>query len=84
MYFDEHNEGDYRIYAGALESPAGDGFMAAVVVSRLRGVERAPREAWRDERIAGGHRWASADEALAYAINRARQLIRSGASCLAC
>jgi len=84
MHFDEHNEGDYRIYAGALESPAGDGFMAAVVVSRLRGVERAPREAWRDERIAGGHRWASADEALAYAIKRARELIRSGAPCLAC
>lgn len=84
MYFDEHNEGDYRIYAGALESPAGDGFMAAVVVNRLRGADRTPREAFRDERIAGGHRWASPEEALAYAVNRARQLIRTGAPCLAC
>jgi hypothetical protein len=35
MHFDERNEGDYRIYAGALESPHGGGYVAAVVVNRL-------------------------------------------------
>ena len=32
MHFDERDEGDYRIYAGALEAPRGDGYIAAVVV----------------------------------------------------
>jgi len=35
MHFDERNEGDCRIYAGALESPRGGGYVAAVVVNRL-------------------------------------------------
>ena len=34
MHFDERNEGDYRIFAGALEAAQGDGYIAAVVVSR--------------------------------------------------
>ncbi|MBI5718278.1 MAG: hypothetical protein HZC37_11410 [Burkholderiales bacterium] len=39
MQFDECFEGDYRIFVGALDAPRGEGFIAAVVVSRLFGAE---------------------------------------------
>lgn len=39
MQFDECFEGDYRIFVGALDAPRGNGFIAAVVVSRLVGDE---------------------------------------------
>lgn len=35
MQFDECLEGEYRIFVGALDAPRGNGFIAAVVVSRL-------------------------------------------------
>ena len=35
MQFDECFEGGYRIFVGALDAPRGDGYIAAVVVSRL-------------------------------------------------
>ena len=76
MIFDERSEGDYRIYAGALEAPQGQGYIAAVVVNRVRGAAAAPREAFRDEALACGHRWLSSDEALSYALNKARELIQ--------
>ena len=76
MIFDELSEGDYRIYAGALEAPRGHGYIAAVVVNRVRGVGPAPREAFRDDSLAGGHRWLSPQEALSYALNKARRMIR--------
>jgi hypothetical protein len=75
MIFDERLEGDYRIYAGALEAPRGDGYIAAVVVNRVRGSEKTPREAFRDEALACGHRWGSPKEALSYALNKAHELI---------
>src|SRR5258706_14671355 len=56
MTLDERDEGDYRIYAGALEGVQGDGYIAAVVVSRVRNTDRAPREAFRDEALACGNR----------------------------
>ena len=85
MHFDERNIGDYRVYAGALEGPLGDGYIAAlVVVQRVQGVPGAPREVLRDENMAGGHRWRSADAALAYAIGRAREAIRNESQMLAC
>jgi hypothetical protein len=37
----------------------------------------AHREAFRDDSLACGYRWRSADEAIHYAMNRARELIRS-------
>ena len=82
MNFDERNEGDYRIYAGALEAPGG--YVAAAVVSRLRGIEAAPREAWRDVSMSGGHRWPSPQDALRYALARAREVIRTEPARLAC
>ncbi|HSN33069.1 MAG TPA: hypothetical protein VLU41_10330 [Ideonella sp.] len=84
MHFDERDEGDYRIYAGALEAPRGGGYIAAVVVKRVRGAHAGPREAWRDESLAGGHRWLSPQEALRYALDKARELIRREQHRLAC
>ena len=84
MRFDERTEGDYRIYAGALEAPRGEGYIAATIVQRLRGVPNAPREAYRDESMACGHRWESAEAALTYALNKAREVLRSQSRTLAC
>ena len=84
MHFDERTVGDYRIFAGALESPKGDGYIAALVVQRVQGVPGAPREALRDESLACGHRWASPAAALAYAIGKAQEAIRNRSPMLAC
>jgi hypothetical protein len=75
VIFDERSEGDYRIYAGALEAPSGQGYIAAVVVNRVRGTDNAPREAYRDDALACGHRWGSPGEALSYALNKAHDVI---------
>ena len=82
MHFEEYNEGDYRIYAGALEST--DGYVAAVVVSRWRGIHNPPREAFRDTALSGGHRWPSPHEALSYAVRRAQEIIRDHPQHLVC
>lgn len=84
MHFDELNEGDYRVYAGAVEGRMRDGYVASVVISRLRGIQSAPREAFRDMSMAFGHRWISAEEALFYALSTAQQLIRKEPERLAC
>lgn len=87
MHFDERSEGPYRIYAGALEAPQGDGYIAAVVVVAEPGEGSPParrREAWRDDSLACGHRWASPADALLYAIERAREVIRKQSRLLAC
>ncbi|CAN7219823.1 hypothetical protein [Rhizobacter sp. LjRoot28] len=84
MHFDERMEGDYRIYAGALEGPSGDGYIAAVVVSRVSGTDSPPREAYRDESIACGHRWPSPEAALRQALSRAREVIYKERYRLAC
>jgi hypothetical protein len=88
MRFEETHEGDYRIFAGALEAPRGDGYIAALVVNRVNnhsaGAGRGHREAFRDDSLACGHRWTSPEEALRYAINKARDLIRNGSQTLVC
>ena len=87
MCFNECLEGDYRIFVGALDAPYGTGFIAAVVVHRVRGEppeQAAPREAFRDDSLACGYRWRSADEAISYAMHRARELVRSRSPMLAC
>jgi hypothetical protein len=84
MRFNEGHEGDYRIYVGAVESTRGDGFIAAVVVKRVQGGPADAGVAFRDDNLACGYRWPSADEALHYAMNRARELIRSRSPVLAC
>ena len=77
MNLQERDEGDYRIYTGALEAMQGDGYIAAVVVSRVRGTDQGPPEAYRDESLACGHRWPSAGAALAYALSKGREVIRT-------
>ena len=84
MHFDEMNEGAYRIYAGALEAPSGDGYIAAVVVNRLPDGGQPPREAYRDTSLSGGHRWRSARDAICFAMARAREVIRTEPHRLAC
>lgn len=74
MHFEERSIGDYRIYAGAIE--AHGGYVAAVVVNRQHGVLGAPREAFRDTAMSGGHRWPSASAALSYALKQAQEIIR--------
>jgi hypothetical protein len=83
MHFDERDEGDSRIYAGALEAPRG-GYIAAVVVKRMRGASGAQGEAYREENLACGHRWQSAPDALRYALDKARELIHRERHRLAC
>jgi hypothetical protein len=74
MHFDEVDAGDYRIYAGAVERPRQFGYVAAVVVVRLRG--RQPKvEAFRDENLADGYGWSSPKEALRFAINAGRDVV---------
>lgn len=84
MRFNECQEGDYRIFVGAVEAPRGDGYMAALIVNRVRGTVGKHPEAFRDDSLACGYRWPSPDEAMHYAMNRARELIRSRSQLLAC
>ena len=76
MQFEERNVGDFRIFAGALEGPQGDGYIAAMIVQRVQGEPGSPREVYRDESLACGHRWESAEAALAYAIVKAQEVVR--------
>jgi hypothetical protein len=82
MILEERDEGDYRIYGGAVEAVQGGGHIAALVV--LRHAASGPREAFRDEAVAGGHRWAMADEALRYAICKGREVVRTERHRLRC
>lgn len=87
MKFQEAREGDYRIFVGALEAPKGDGYIAALVVKRQPegAVDKsAAGEAYRDDALACGYRWPSADAAVRYAMQRAREMVRSRSPMLAC
>jgi len=48
------------------------------------GSRSAKAEAFRDESLACGYRWPSADAAMSYAMNRAREMVRNGSSALTC
>ena len=64
MRFEDTHEGDYRIFVGALEAPRGDGYIAALVVNRVRNAPSpSQREAFRDDSLACGYRWRSAEDA---------------------
>ncbi len=84
MQFNEAQEGDYRIFVGAVEAPRGDGYIAALVVNRVRDVQGRHFEAFRDDSLACGYRWRSSEEAIHYAMNRARELIRTRSQMLSC
>jgi len=76
--------GPYRIYTVALEANERPGYVAAVVVSWRGGTLDDPLEAFRDTRLANGYAWPSPDTALAFAIIKARSVIRSEPHRLAC
>jgi len=84
MRFNECREGDYRIFVGAIEAPGGDGYTAALVVERVHNTRAAQAEAFRDESLACGYRWPSAEAAMVYAMNRAKDMVRTQSAALAC
>ena len=55
-----------------------------MIVQLVQGKAGVPREVLRDEGLACGHRWESADAALAYAISKAQEAIRKRGELLAC
>lgn len=76
MQFAEFKEGEYRVFAGALEAPQGDGYTAALVV-RCEPFGSGDRSVvFRDDSLSCGHRWPTADAALAFAVARGRELAR--------
>ena len=84
MVSDQRDEGDYRIVAGALGGEFDDGYIAAVVIERVRGSRSAPCEAYRNDALAGGYRWPSAQAAMCYAIGKGRELVTQLPHRLAC
>jgi hypothetical protein len=85
MQFDECHEGEYRIFVGALDAPGGRGYTAAVVVNRTQPQPGGlPQVAFRDDSVACGYRWESAEEAIAYAMARARDMVRKRSAMLSC
>jgi len=75
MHFQERDEGDFRIYAGAFEAPRGNGFVASVVVYRMAPAHER-REVFRDVGMFGGHRWLTSDDALRRAVKKGCEVVR--------
>lgn len=78
----EVDDAGHRLYLGALESPRGDGYTAALAVQRLDAPSGA-EALFRDDRLACGHRFATADDALAYALRQGRGWLRARAAAAA-
>jgi hypothetical protein len=76
MNFDMREEGDYRIFVGAIESSSGQGFIAAVVVEGIGLVRNPRREIFRDCSLACGHAWPSATVALQFAMRKGIEVAR--------
>ena len=69
MNLAEQVEGEFRIYAAAIDAEGGAGYYAAVVVKPWRApFEVASRETFRDERLEDGAVWKSAESALGFAL----------------
>lgn len=75
MRFHEHQFGEHRVYVGARDAGGGPGYIAAIVIEHRPACGRRT-EVFRDEQLACGYRFESADAALSYAMSRARELIR--------
>jgi hypothetical protein len=74
MHFQEVTEDGFHIYVGAMESPVGDGYTAALVVRQAGGP--VARDAFAEDRLACGHRWATAEDAMSYALRKGRAFVR--------
>ena len=84
MNYDEIIEGDYRIFALAVKSPRLDGYVASVVVKRLKAGMDEARIAYREDCLAGGKRWASPATARRFAVAMGRAVIHPEPHRLAC
>jgi len=73
----QRDEGDYCIYCGAIEGARDDGYIAAVVVNQVRTINLVPRESFRDNALACGHRWASPEAALSYAMAKGLEVVKT-------
>ena len=82
MFFDECDEGSYRIYAGAFEQHTG--YVAAVVVIRIGGTCRRPVEVFRDVEMLDGYCWNSPREALQCALHEGLRFVRGAPAMPAC
>jgi hypothetical protein len=82
IYFADLNEGDYRVYVSALRREHG--YVAALLVSRIRGVAGAPKLAFCDFALRGGRLWSSAADALAQAASQGERLVWNEPAQLAC
>lgn len=68
MRFEDRNDGEYRIHAGALELREGMGHLAAVIVVHFRKGATKGTDVFRDIAISGGYRWLTSDQALQQAF----------------
>jgi len=84
MHCNDIAEGEYRIYAGAIEATNSAGYLAALVVSRIGGQNGRPKEAFRDTQLAAGYRWDSPQDALRYALMKGQEIVRRKPALLAC
>ncbi len=84
MTFDEINEGGYRIFALAQVSPLRDGYVASVIVKRLKAGTDEARIAYREDCLAGGKPWPSPAAARRFAAAMARAVIHHEPHRLAC
>ena len=80
----QRDEGDYCIFCGAIEGTQGDGYIAAVVVNQVRNIKRSTQECFRDNALACGHRWASPEAALSYAMARGHEVVKMEQDRLIC
>lgn len=81
----ERNEGEFRIYAAAIDAPDGAGFYAGVVVRRWRSGSLSRRgEVFRDERLDDGAVWRAPEHALAFALQVGGAAVRARGVFAAC
>lgn len=76
MHFIERDDGEFRIYTGAMEAPRGEGYLAALVVQRLRTGGTA-EQLFRDDALCAGYGWPTPDAALAFAMRKAQGVLRA-------
>ncbi|MBE0548110.1 MAG: hypothetical protein IH627_10745 [Rubrivivax sp.] len=78
MHLAERNEGEFRVYAAAIEAEGGVGFYAGVVVKPWGSRSLCGRgEVFRDERLEDGMTWESAEEALEFALRVGAAAVRA-------
>jgi hypothetical protein len=75
MQFLEVDERGYRLFLGALEARQG-GYTAALAVRPLNAPAGA-QTPFRDDSLACGHRFSTADDALSFALRHGRAWVRA-------